>query len=108
MTIAALPESPQAIAGATWDDILPYYDALAAQPLTMETADGWLRDWSPLEEMLRECAATAHVAYTTDTADPQKEADEVRWSSAISPKIGEQQTRLARRLLDLGYKPETL
>ncbi len=108
MTSAALPESPQAIAGATWDDILPYYDALATCPLTVETADAWLHEWSTLEEMLRECAATAHVAYTTDTADPQKEADEVRWSSAISPKIGEQQTRLARLLLDLGYSPDAL
>lgn len=108
MTSATLPESPQAIAGATWDDILPYYDALAARPLTTETADGWLHDWSTLEEMLRECAATVHVAYTTDTADSQKEADEVRWSSAINPKIGEQQTRLARRLLDLGYNTDAL
>ena len=99
-----LPESPRAIYHAMWDDILPYYDALASRPLTAETADAWLRDWSTLEEMLRECAATAHVASTTDTADAAKEADEVRWSSTINPKIAEQQTRLARRILDLGYE----
>ncbi len=103
-----LPTSPDALAKATWADILPYYEALATRPLADANADAWLRDWSALEETLRECASRAHVAHTTDTADAQKEADETRWQGEIAPQMAEQQTRLATRLLDLGYERDDL
>lgn len=104
----AYPDSPDAIAGATWDELLPYFEALATRSLDLTTAEAWLHDWSTLEEILREAASRAHVVYTTDTTDPAKEEAERRWSGQIGPKLHEQHTRLARRLLDLGYTRDDL
>src|SRR5687768_15633391 len=43
------------------------------------------------------------IAYTCDTADPTKEAANLRWSSEIFPKAVEMQVRLAKRLVESGY-----
>jgi oligoendopeptidase F len=101
--ILDLPSSPAAFANATWEDIAPYYETLATVPLTRERADDWLAAWSTLEELVGEAGTLAMTAYTGDTADPAKEADYLRFSTEIFPQMDEQQVRLARRLLDLGY-----
>ena len=101
--ILDLPHSSSAFAQARWADILPYYDRLATVPLAQESATEWLAAWSTLEELVAEAGTLAMTAYTGDTADPRKEADYLRFSTEIFPQMDEQQVRLARRLLDLGY-----
>ncbi|HEX5501604.1 MAG TPA: M3 family metallopeptidase, partial [Thermomicrobiales bacterium] len=108
MTARLIPDSPQAFAEATWDDIKPYYDELAARPLDRDNADTWLRDWSALDELLAEAQALANIAYTTDTADPEKEAAHLRFAAEIGPRAQEQRVRLSTRLLDLGYERDDL
>ncbi|GAC1685401.1 MAG: M3 family oligoendopeptidase [Gemmatimonadaceae bacterium] len=98
-----LPESPAALASAGWPDISPYYEALAHVPLTLANVEGWLATWSRLEEIVGEAATLAMVAYTGDTADSEKEAAYLRFSAEIYPLVDEQQVRLARRLIALGY-----
>jgi oligoendopeptidase F len=100
-----LPNSPEAFAEATWDDILPYYQELAARPLDQSNVERWLRDWATLEEMVAEASAIAYNAYTTDTESEAKEAAQVRFSSEIEPQMHEQHVGLSKRLLDLGYEP---
>ena len=51
MAVRNLPDSPDAFADATWDDILPYYEELAARPLDTTAVEAWLRDWSTLYDM---------------------------------------------------------
>lgn len=99
--IVSLPESPQAIADATWPDLEPLYQALVDAPLTDPRA--WLGEWSQLEAIVEEAGTIAMIAYTCDTADPAKEAANLRWSSEIFPKAMEMQVKLARRLVDSGY-----
>lgn len=99
--IVALPESPQAIANATWADLAPLYEALVAAPITDPRA--WLQEWSRLEEVIEEAGTLAMIAYTCDTADAGKEAANLRWSSEIFPQALEMQVRLARRLVESGY-----
>ncbi|HXE58767.1 MAG TPA: M3 family oligoendopeptidase [Gemmatimonadales bacterium] len=103
MTVSLLPTSPAAFAKATWEEILPYYEDLAERPLDVESVDEWLRAWSTLEELLTEAAAQAMIAYTVNTADPEREADHLRFSTQILPRMEEQGVRLAKRLLALGY-----
>lgn len=98
-----LPDSPQALAEATWPDLAPLYEALAAAPVTRDNAEEWLREWSKLEELIDEAGTLAMIAYTCDTTDPAKEQANLRWSSEIAPRAMEQQVRLARRLVELGY-----
>jgi oligoendopeptidase F len=102
MTLSASPV-PGDFAQATWADILPHYEALAARPLDITTVESWLADWSALECALSEAASLAMIAYTCDTTDPAKEAANLRFSSDILPRLDEQSVRLAARLLDFGY-----
>lgn len=99
--IVSLPESPQAIADASWPDLEPLYEALVSAPI--DDPQAWLLEWSKLEEIIEEAGTLAMIAYTCDTADPAKEAANLRWSSEIFPKAIEIQVRLARRLVELGY-----
>ena len=99
----ALPESPDAFANATWEDILPYYERLATVPLEPARMPAWLANWSHLEELVGEAAELASIAFTSDTTDPAKEAAHLRFSTEIMPRLHEQSVRLAKRLLDTGY-----
>jgi oligoendopeptidase F len=99
-----LPDSPDAFAHATWADVAPHYEALAAAPLTVDVVERWLGDWSRLEELVGEAAALAAIAYSCDTDNPSKEAAHLRFAADIAPKQDEQQVRLGRRLLELGWE----
>src|SRR4051812_38887810 len=101
MASMTLPDSPQAFADATWADILPYYEDLAARPLDASKVEGWLRDWAKLEEMVAEGSPIAYNAYTTDTANAAKEAVQTPFPSEIEPQMHEQHVGLSKRLLDL-------
>ena len=103
-----LPESSAALAGATWEDCLPYYQELAAASLDAGTLTGWLFDWSRLESLLSEAASLAMIAYTCDTTDSAKEAAHLRFSTEILPKAEEQSVGLARRLVSTGIVPDGL
>jgi oligoendopeptidase F len=101
-----LPESPAALAAASWADVLPYYEALAQTPLDATTVIPWLREWSQLESLLSEAASLAMIAYTCDTGDPAKESAQLRFSTEIIPMAEEQSVRLARRLVAQPAVPE--
>ena len=103
-----LPDTAAGFSGASWSDLLPFYEQLAAAPLDAEHLDRWLRQWSRLEELLGEAASRAMIAYTCDTTDPDKEADHLRFSTEVIPRAEEQGVRLARRLVGLGIVPEGL
>ena len=104
--IVSLPESPQAIADATWADLEPLYESLVTAPITNPRE--WLMEWSKLEEVIEEAGTLAMIAYTCDTSDAAKEAANLRWSSEIFPQAVEMQVRLARRLVDSGYSEHGL
>ena len=103
LTTPDLPTSPNAFLGATWEDVVPYYDALAAAPVDATTVQSWLEHWSRLEELVSEAGTLAMTAYTGNTADPALESTYLRFSTEIFPRMDEQQVRLARRLLALGW-----
>lgn len=100
-----LPASPEAFRDATWGDVVPFYDALAAEPLDPpETAvEPWLAAWSRLDTLVGEAGTLAMIAYTGNTADSVAEQAYLRFSMEIFPQLEEQQVRLARRLLELGW-----
>lgn len=97
----ALPPSSETFAGASWDDIAPYYAALADAPLSSEGAERWLAAWSRLDELVTEAGTRALMAYTCDTADPEKERAYLRFYAEVYPQLEAAHVRLARRLLDL-------
>jgi oligoendopeptidase F len=108
VTVSFLPLSPAALAKSRWADIAPYFDELAGRQLDMDGIETWLLEWSRLEELVTEAAARAMIAYTIDTSNSEKEADHLRFSSEILPRMEERSVELARKLLETGYSSETL
>ncbi len=98
-----LPESPAAFADAGWDEIRPYYEELVERRLDTSNVEEWLADWSRLDCLLSEAAALANFAYTSNTADPAREAAQLRFGTEIGPRATEQRARLQKRLVELGY-----
>jgi oligoendopeptidase F len=102
--VLTLPETPDAFKDATWEDILPYYEALASRQLDRSNVEAWLADWSSFESLLSEAGALASFAYTCDTSDPAREEAQLRFGTQISPKARAQRVRLQERLVELGYE----
>jgi oligoendopeptidase F len=98
-----LPASPEALSNATWDDIRPYYEELAERPLDRDGVEAWLADWSRLDSIVSEAASLANFAYTCNTADPAREAAQLRFGAEIGPKAHEQRASLQKRLVELEY-----
>ena len=101
--VNAIPESPDAFKEAGWENILPFYEELASRPLDAGNVESWLQDWSRFESLLSEASALASFAYSCDTADPEREAAQLRFGTQIAPKAQEQRVRLQERLVRLGY-----
>ena len=107
--VIALPSSPDAFRETTWDQVLPYYEALAATPLSDAAAiDAWLATWSRLDTLVSEAGTLAMIAYTANTADVEAEQTYLRFSMEIFPRLDEQQVRLAKRLLESGWRREDM
>jgi len=106
--VSVLPPSPSAFAKASWDDVAPYFDDLAARPLEPSTIEAWLAEWSRLEELVTEAASRAMIAYTIDTSDREKEADHLRFSTEVLPRMEERSVELARRLVESGHSTPEL
>ena len=101
--VIALPDTSEAFKTATWRDVAPFYEELAARPLGGDNVEDWLADWSRFESLLAEAASLANFAYCINTADSGAEEAHLRFGSEIDPKADEQRSRLQRRLIDLGY-----
>jgi oligoendopeptidase F len=108
VTVSVLPSSSAAFAKAKWEDVAPFFDELAERPLDETTIEGWLQSWSTLEELVTEAAALAMIAYTIDTSDPAKEADHLRFSTEVLPRMEERSVELARRLVESKYSTPDL
>ena len=98
-----LPASSAALAGAGWDDLAPHFTLLLEAPLDAEGAEEWLGAWSRLAALVYEAAAEAMIAYAADTADEEKRAAHLRFSTGVLPRMEEAEAALARRLTGLGW-----
>jgi oligoendopeptidase F len=101
--VVTIPDSPDVFKDATWEEVLPYYEALASRPLDRGNVEEWLADWSRFESLLSEAGALASFEYSCDTTDPARESAQLRFGTQIAPKAQEQRVRLESRLVELGY-----
>lgn len=108
MTLPPLPDSSDTFATASWSEIAGHYHALAEAPLDATTVDGWLAHWSRLDELVTEAASLAMIAYTCDTADGEKQAAHLRFSTEVMPQLEEVEVVLARRFVAIGSKDPDL
>jgi oligoendopeptidase F len=100
-----LPTSSAAVANWTWDRFAPYYDDLLARPLSAETVDQWLADWTAVSALIDELNTRFTITTTTNTAD---EALEVRYRAFLDelvPRQMEAEQHIKQKLLASDLEP---
>ncbi len=101
-----LPTSIEEFSTWRWEQIAPYFSDLQERPLTSETIDQWLADWSQLGQLLSEKAARLRVATTQNTNDTAAEVALNRYLDDIFPHRKVAENKLEARLLASGLAPE--
>lgn len=89
----------------SWPDIEPRYAELEARPLSPDTVDAFLLDWSSLAADLDEMGARLNIATTVDTADEEASTSYHRFLDEIYPRVQEAEQRLKEKLLASGLEP---
>jgi oligoendopeptidase F len=106
--LEALPRRSRDAMDWSWGQIAPYYDALAARSLSVETIAAWMADWSQLQRLLGEVGVRRHLAYDLNTADPEAERGFFSYIESIGPQIEAAEQRLKEKLLASGLEPDGL
>lgn len=101
-----LPTSSDAFAQATWDDIEPWYQELAATSLAPETVQPWLAQWSRLSALMDEAMTWLDIACTQDTTDDERTRRKQRFADTIYRPAQPHEQRLKERLLASGLEPD--
>lgn len=99
------PTDARATAEWPWERFEPYARDLMERPLTAETLDAWMRDWSALASLVAETRARLTLAHNQQTTDPDAERRYFRFIETIGPAFQASQQGLKTRLLDSGLVP---
>ena len=100
MTIPQLPTSIDEINPRQWETFAPYFEALQQYPLTPETSDTWLENWSQISEVLTEAFHATYIAKSIDTSDSEKEAAFLDMLDQVMPQAQVADQALKERLLE--------
>lgn len=102
---SSLPSDATEFQFWSWSQIAPYYDDLAARPLTAATLDAWMRDWTRVQELIEESFWRLYASMALDTRD---EAAALRYESFVAdtqPHIQAADQRLKEKLLQSALEP---
>lgn len=91
-----------------WAKIAPFYKVLAERPLTVDTIQQWLAEWSQLSQLIFEKAARLRVAITQNIHDAAAEDAMNQYLDEIFPHVKVAQNKLEQRLLASGLEPDGL
>jgi oligoendopeptidase F len=103
---ATLPQTWQAFAALEVPQLETLFDALHQRPLTADTLDAWLKDWTALAELHRESYSRLSVAITLDTTDEIAEKAYYRYIEEMVPAAETAEQKLNLKLLESGLTPE--
>lgn len=100
-----LPDNITEFMAWSWDQIKPFADELAARPLTGETVEAWLADWSLLASLISEAFTRLQVRTTTHTNDEDGQQRFAAYSEQVLPPYREFEQQLKEKLLASGLEP---
>ncbi|MBU1749670.1 MAG: M3 family oligoendopeptidase [Chloroflexi bacterium] len=100
-----LPPAPEQLIQWSWSQIEPYYQDLAARPLTADTVTDWLTDWSRLSECAVELELRLVIATTVNTVDQEAERRYNAFLDEIAPSLKVAEQGLKEKLLASDLKP---
>lgn len=88
-----------------WDKFAPFADELIQRPLSAETIDAWLQDWSQISDIVTDIFSRMNVATSQNTADAGAEADFNHFMDEIFPNALAFEQKLKDKLLASGLAP---
>ena len=101
-----LPKDPQVFINWDWAQIKPYADDLVKRPLSPDSLDDWVLDWSDLNRIVSEIFARLWVATTLNTADQKvKNRFNTFLDETYTPSQAANQV-LKQKLLASGLQPK--
>lgn len=103
--LPALPATSQEFGHWTWEQIAPYYDELASRPLSAETVNTWLADWTSIGSLVDELNTWYSIATTVNTADTETQDRYTAFLDNIQPAVANAEQRVKEHLLASGLEP---
>ncbi len=101
-----LPATADEFSRWSWQQISPYYADLQGRPLSTETVEGWLADWSELSALTDEVNVRFTIATTANTADEETERRYRAYLDDIVPEVTTAEQRLKEKLIASGLEPK--
>jgi oligoendopeptidase F len=101
-----LSRDPQVFIQWNWAQIKPFADDLVKRPLSANTINEWLTDWSSLSRMISEMASRLYVATTVNTTDQEAKSRFNTYLDEIFPPSQAADQVLKQKLLASGLHPE--
>ncbi len=99
---SGLPDSAVEFSAWPWERVAPYANDLLTRPITAESINAWLADWSRLAALLQESLARLSVAASVNTADAQIQERLQAYFSTVAQPGWDLQARLNQRWLQSG------
>jgi oligoendopeptidase F len=107
MQSQTLPTDATSILALTWSDYKPFYQELEGRPLSNETIEEWLKDWSRLAETADEHYWRLYIATTVNTADQAVEEAYNKYIEEIQTSVKTAEQKLKDKLLASGLSPKS-
>ena len=107
MNVQTLPTDAKSILALTWSDYEPHYQELQARPLSSETIEAWLDDWSRVAETADEHYWRLFIATTVNTADAAVGEAFNKYLENIQPAVKIAEQKLKDKLLASGLSPKS-
>ena len=101
-----IPRDPQEFLQWKWAQIKPLADDLQDRPLSPESLEDWVRDWSDLNRLVSEIHARLWVATTVNTTDAEVKNRFNSFLDEIYDPFQASNQALKEKLLSSGLQPE--
>ncbi|MCP4356645.1 MAG: M3 family oligoendopeptidase [Chloroflexi bacterium] len=108
MSNPPLPTSIDEINPSQWTSFAPYYEELQSRPLTPDTIQQWLHDWSDLSRLFWEASAMIYIEKSLDTTDKDKEQTFLEYVDNVLPPAEMADQQLKERLLAFDFNGTTV
>jgi len=95
-----LPNTTLEFMNWSWSQIEPYYAELIARPLTEDTVETWLLDWTQLSRLLSETGNRLQIATTVNTEDKEAVTQLQNFMVNIVEPSASQEQKLKEKLLN--------
>ena len=102
---AKFPNTVAEIQDWSWSQIEPFVQDLHTRPITPQTLESWMADWSHIHNLISEWFSRLSVAITVDTTDQEANRRYNNYLDEIYPRVNEWDQKFKEKLLASGLEP---